>query len=184
MSALSSRDRRALWLGAALVLPVLAWRVVLAPLATSYGEQQARLELTAGLLTREQALVRDSAAIGAALRAARARFDDEARALVAAGDSVGAMSATQATLRAAARAANLAEVSIETNVAPGPSGVLFVVDADVRARGSVAALADWLDRVERGDQPRSVTRLEVTAGSDELLSVSARVRGFVRREVP
>jgi hypothetical protein len=61
---------------------------------------------------------------------------------------------------------------------------MFTVDVDLRARGSVAALEAWLGRVERSEHALSVSRLDVSAGPDDLLTVNARIRVLVRREAP
>jgi len=184
MNKITPRDRRALWLGAVLVLPIIGWQVGLGPLAASLGNQQARVAMAAGLLAREQALVRDSTEIGAALRTARVRFDTEGAPLLAAGDSIAAMAAAHAVLRATARAAELSEIDIEMSVAPGPSAFTYAVDADFRARGTPTALADWIARAERSDRLFAISRLDVTVGTDELASVYARIRVLVRREAP
>lgn len=184
MSALASRDRRALWLGVILVIPVIAWRAVLAPMASASAANTARAELTAGLLAREMALVRDGARLSAALDSARARLRGEAASLFTASDTTGATIALASWLRAAARVAGLADVRVEGAPVLQDAGEFMTVQADLRASGSTAALAEWLARVEGGERVISADRLDISTDGDGTLLISARLRGFARRSAP
>jgi type II secretory pathway component PulM len=184
VSALALRDRRALWLGAILVLPAITWRAVVAPIASVSSSNTVRAELTAGLLSREMALIRDGARLSAALGIARTRLRDESSSLFAASDTAGATSALASWLRAAARATELTEVRVEGAPVLQGAGEFMTVQADLRASGSTAALAAWLARVEGGERVLSVDRLDISTNGDGVLLISARVRGFARRSAP
>lgn len=184
MSGLARRDRRALWLGGAVVLPVLAWRAVAAPLVTTVRDTQARLEMAVGLLAREQALVRDSAALGRALRAAQARAARAGAPLLAAADTVGAMAAVRAMLRGVAQEAGLEEAAVDAVVEPGDAGTVLVVDADVRARGTIEAVDGWLARLDGSARRPAVARLELVADDEAGVVLRARVRVPVRLGAP
>jgi type II secretory pathway component PulM len=179
---LALRDRRALWFGALLVLPVIVWRGVVAPMASASASTAARAELTAGLLARELALLRDGARLSTALDSARAHL--RGASLFAASDTIEATNALVAWLRAAGRTSGLTDVRVEGAPEVQRLGDFMTMQADLRASGSTAALAAWLSRVEGGERVLSVDRLEISADDEGILFISARVRGFAQRSVP
>lgn len=184
MTALALRDRRALWIGALLVAPVLAWRLVVAPLAAANATHAAQAELAAGLLARERALLRDGPRLPGLLDSVRRRLHEESAALFGADDTVTAGRALVTALRTSAREAGLIDVSVESAPLPRATNAIMEVQADVRARGSTAALALWLARLEDGERVLPVDRLDVFADGDGRLAISARVRGFARPVTP
>lgn len=70
---LSPRDRRALGLGLAILLPVLLWLFVLRPYRDALVEARARLAQERSLLEREEGLVAAAPTLPAALEAATER---------------------------------------------------------------------------------------------------------------
>lgn len=58
--ALSTRDRRALVLGVALLAPVLVWRLIVSPYTAAENRLQAELEIETDLLSRELAVVEEA----------------------------------------------------------------------------------------------------------------------------
>jgi type II secretory pathway component PulM len=184
MNALSPRDRRTLWIGALIVVPVLAWRVVVSPLATARATHAERAELAAGLLAREQALLRDGPRLPVLLDSARRQLDVESASLFAVDDTAAAVRALVTALRTSARAAGLDDVSVESAALPRVTGVVVEVQADVRAHGSTAALAAWLARLDGGERVLPVDRLDLFADGDGRLAIGARVRGFARMVTP
>jgi type II secretory pathway component PulM len=180
MTTLSRRDRRALWWGAALLVPLLAWRGLVAPLADAHAARDARADLAAQLLARERALLRDGARLQSALASARRALDVDAAPLLAAPDSSAAAASVARWLRDAARASQLAEVGVNVTAASAISASLLNVVAEVQCRGTTDALEGWLDRVERSARGLLVERLDVTLADDGLLTASARVRALVR----
>jgi type II secretory pathway component PulM len=184
MNAFAPRDRRALWLGAMLVLPVLAWRVLVMPLAAANATNAARAELAAGLLARERALLRDGLRLPVLLDSARRQMRAEPASLFIADDTVAAVRALVTSLRTAARAAGLTDVSVESAPLLRATGEMVEVQADVRAHGSTAALSAWLAWLEDGARVLPVDRLDLFADGDDRLAISARVRGFARKVTP
>lgn len=184
MTALASRDRRALWVGAALIASVLAWRVLVMPLATAHATNTERAELAAGLLARERALVRDGPRLPAALETARQQLRAISVSLLIADDTAAAIRALATALRTTAREAGLVDVSVEGAPSPHWSGAVMEVQADIRAHGSTAALASWLAHLEGGERLLLVDRLDVFVNAEGRLAISARVRGFARQAAP
>lgn len=184
MRAFTPRDRRALWLGALLVVPVLTWRVLVTPLASTSATNAARAELAIGLLARERALLRDGPRLPVVLDSARGRLRTEAASYFIARDTVAALRALVASLRTAARDAGLAGVIVEGAPARHVTSAMMEVQADVRAHGSTAALSSWLARLEDGGRVLPVDRLDLFADGDGRLAISARVRGFARMAAP
>lgn len=181
MSRLSPRDRRALWFGALLVLPVLSWRLFVVPLSDLYRTNVARAELASELLEREQALLVEGPRLPARLDSARTALLAEQSGSLVADDTVAAARALFAALRNSARAAELTEISIEGAPPARSTSALMEVQADLRAYGSTAALSSWLGALEAEEQLLVVDRLDLTVSGEERLAVSARVRGFARR---
>lgn len=184
MTALATRDRRALWAGALLIASVLAWRVLVMPLATAHATNTERAELAAGLLARERALVRDGPRLPAALHAARAQLRAASALLLVADDTAAAVRALMTALRTTAREAGLVDISVEGAPSPHGSGAVMEVQADIRAHGSTAALASWLARLEGAERLHPVDRLDVFANAQGGLAINARVRGFARQATP
>lgn len=184
MTPVARRDRRALWIGALLVAPVLAWRVLVAPMVAASATHAAQAELAAGLLARERALMRDGPRLPALLDSARRQLHNESESLFSADDTVAAVRALVTALRTSAREAGLTEVSVEFAPSSRATNEMMEVQADVRARGSTAALASWLARIENGERVLPVDRLDVFADGEGRLAISARVRGFARAVAP
>jgi type II secretory pathway component PulM len=181
VSGLARGDRRALWLGALIVTPVLAWRAVVAPMSASVAQQEVRAAAAAGLLARERALLRDGPQLTAALAGARRTLAAESPRLFIAADTVGATSSLAAWVRGAATAAGLHDARIEVAPAVPQPGALLGVQVDVRAQGSLTAVAGWLSALERGDRLVSVRRVEIARTDGGAIAVSARVRGMARQ---
>ncbi len=74
LSQLAPRDRRALLVGAVLLLPLLAWGLALRPWLAGVEEVRDRARVEAGLLARERALLLEAAELPA-------RVDEATRAL-------------------------------------------------------------------------------------------------------
>ncbi|MBI3567539.1 MAG: type II secretion system protein M [Gemmatimonadetes bacterium] len=180
---MSTRDRRALWLGALVVVPVLAWRAVVAPVAAGVQRAHDDAATQRGLLAREKALLRD-----APLLPARAKHVAERAAVMAPrlfndADTVAASAALSAFVRDAARSAGLRVT--QTDAAPVEirgAGVV-ALGVDTRVEGTFGAIVSWLDQLESGERVLTVERFEVTATgtSEGTIAASARVRGFGAR---
>ncbi len=180
MNTLARRDRRALWLGALVLFPVLAWRGVVAPLAASVAGAEARATTAVALFAREQALLRDGPRLRTELATANRLLASESPSLFTAADTASATSALAAWIRATARASGFEEFRVEVAAAMPTRGDVMVVQVDVRATGTIATLATWLARLDGGERLLPVERLDIAADVDGTLAISARVRGFAR----
>lgn len=180
MSALTPRDRRALWLGAITLSAALLWRAVVLPVASSVAQAEARAEAAAGLLAREHAIVRDAPAVPARLAAVRRQFDSVTTRLFVANDTVGAQQALIGALRSAASRAGLTEFRAESAPATAPAGGLLALQMELRGRASTRALAAWLAALERSERLVMIERLDVAVDGDNGLAVSATVRALAR----
>lgn len=180
MSTLRHRDRRAVWFGALVVVPVLGWRLLVAPFVASIAEAEAKAEATVQLLARELALLRDGRLLAAQLAASRQRLDAAAPLLFVANDTSEATAALAAWCRSTARDARLSDV----RTAPAPldvaSEVLIPAAVDITARASTASLAHWLATLEGAGRLVTLERLDVVGNPDGSLSISARARGWAR----
>ncbi len=180
MNALDVRDRRALWLGALIVLPVLFWRGVVSPFDAAVSGAQERAEQSRALLAREQAALLDAPRLPAALAALRLRGVDEAPRLFGGADTVAATAALANWVRSAAAGAGLHSAQASAGPVDPVSGELRAVSVDLRAEGDFGAVAAWIELMDSGERALVVDRLDISAsGNDDgTVAISARVRGF------
>lgn len=184
MTVLTRRDRRALWIGALIVAPIMAWRGVIAPLAAIIAETRARAESAEGLLVRERALLRDAPQWSAQLAVARRGLHRAAPQLFIAADSLEASAAVAAWLRVAASRARLEDVRVSPVPSSFVAGDVFATEIDVTARGTTAALSRWLAAIESEAHFVSLVRVDIQIRDDGGLEIGARARAFARRGAP
>lgn len=175
----SARDRRALWIGAAIVAPVLLWRLAMAPAAAAMARADERVTAARELLARERAMLRDAPRLPARERTTRARAADEAPRLFGGADTVAATAALAAWVRDAAVGAGLRNAQASAAPVEVVTEGVAAVGVELRAEGSFAALAAWLELMESGERLLAVERLDIAAAdTDGAVSVNARVRGY------
>ena len=159
--ALSPRDRRAVTWGAAVLVPALAWTLVVSPYFAALGKAKETLEQDRALLRREMELLSEAADY-------RRAFDDGAEKLLAAaprlmgGDDDGAASAAVAGyLRRLARMGG-AHV---TRVEPGPSrdagGGVTALPVGVSGESDLEGLLTFLQMLEAGPKLVDVSELRI-----------------------
>lgn len=175
----SARDRRALWIGAAIIVPVLLWRLAIAPSASALARASERATAARELLAREQAMLRDAPRLPAREREARARAANEAPRLFGGADTVAATAALAAWARDAAVGAGLRNAQASAAPVETVTEGVASVGVDLRAEGSFAALAAWIELMESGERLLAIERLDIAAaGAEGAVSVNARVRGY------
>jgi len=163
--ALSARDRKAVTWGAAVLVPALAWTLVVSPYLDALGEAKARLEQDRATLEREMEVLAETADY-------RRAFDEGAEKLLAAaprlmgGDDDGAASAAVAGyLRRLARMGG-AHV---TRVEPGPSrdagGGVTALPVGVSGESDLEGLLTFLQMLEAGPKLVDVAELRIEASS-------------------
>ena len=161
--ALTPRDRKAITWGAAVLVPALAWTMVVSPYLDALGEAKTRLEQDRATLEREMEVLSEAADY-------RRAFDDGAEKLLAAaprlmgGDDDGAASAAVAGyLRRLARMGG-AHV---TRVEPGPSrdagGGVTALPVGVSGESDLEGLLTFLQMLEAGPKLVDVDELRIEA---------------------
>lgn len=181
---LGPRDRRAVFVGGAVLVPMLAFSLVGKPylharrvLAELVHEQQ-------DLLRRELQLVQSGPHLSNDLSAAASSLAHARPRLFPARDP---LSATALLVRAVSETARQQRVLVEA-VESGPAEYLhnglMAVQVDMRGRGDLEGLLRWLDALETGPKLLRVEHLTVAqVGSvvldAETLTFAASVRGFI-----
>jgi type II secretory pathway component PulM len=186
---LAPRDRRAVTLGAIVLLPTVAWSVAIKPYRHARAELAVRVAEQRQLLARERALLREGPGLARELRdatdaleAARIRLLPERDALAATGALVGIVGD-------AARRRGVLIESIESRGAERADGGLVNVRIEVRGRGDLEGLLRWLQTLETDPLLLRVDGLSVSrAGGNEgtldsldteTLALSATVRAYI-----
>jgi hypothetical protein len=186
MTRLTDRDRRALRLGALVLLPALLWVWGVQPYRTALGDARAQLLAQRLELARERALLDDGgrgrlllAAVDSASRAAEPRTFAARDDMLASAELAGYLSRT-------ARASRVWLREADTRPAAAlPSGVR-VLQVEIRAESDLEGILSFLQALERGERLVRVERLAVTRpdGGDEeddgaqALRLTATVQGF------
>ncbi len=175
-----ARDRRALWIGALIVMPVLLWRVAVVPYRAALAQGEERATSARELLSREKALLRDAPRLPEMAKAAATRAEDESSRLFGGADTVAATAALASWVRNAAVGAGLRAPQTSAAAVDIVTGGVESVGVDMRAEGSFAAVATWIGLMETGERLLRVERLELaaTGATDGTVSLSARVLGY------
>lgn len=171
---LAVRDRRALLLGALVVVPALAWSFVVRPWRDEVVRLEDRLDAQRALLERERALLRGGPA---------AAVPAPDSALPTAPDADAAAAALASHVAALAVDAGLRVHETEATDAPSPSGAVGEVALRLRAGGTLEATMRLLAALAHGPRLVQVEELAVEAGAEPgaesgVLGLEARVRGY------
>jgi hypothetical protein len=189
--ALTRTDRRALSLGALVALPVLAYTLAVRPYLTALADTRARVSDERALLARERQLVGQAPSFPVRHRLASAALGTTWTRLVRGADtlSVAAVLANQVT--DAASGAGLLVEQVETHGADSIRTAalsrvrLGVATVELRARGDLKRILDFLDALETGETLVRIDRLRIErspAGTDaadqETLAIAVTVTGI------
>lgn len=152
LGRLGPRDRRALALGAAVLVPVLLWTGVVRPYARLLDETRSRVAVERSLLARERGLLAVADQLPGLLAESTARLAEESAALLGAANAVAAEGALMDHVqRTATRSRVLVQdargVEIGAEEAIGP---IAPVRLGVRVESDLAGLAAFLNRLESG----------------------------------
>lgn len=186
---LRPRDRRALALGAAVLLPALAWRLVLRPYQHARADLRARVSEQRDLLARERAVLAAAPSMARELDAAVAAVETARERLLPEHDALAATSALVGIVGDAARRHGVLIESIESRATERAGGGLLAVKIDVHGRGDFEGLLRWLQALESNRRLVRVEGLSVgRAGADaepdsldmETLALSASVQAYLR----
>lgn len=186
-SSLRPRDRRALGMGAAILIPALAWSAVVRPFVRGLGEDRARLVEQRGLLERELALVAGAPAQGAEESAANAGRSRLAPRLFE-GDALSAATALAGYATESARRNGVLVEEIQSGITAEAGPGLTRVEVATRGRSDLAGVLRWLRTLEAGGKLVRVERLSLERQSDsspgdsadtEIIALTATLRGYV-----
>jgi type II secretory pathway component PulM len=185
---LGSRDRRALTLGALILVLALGFSLVVQPYRRARAELRDRVAEQRGLLARELAVIATAAQLPGELdRAARALTGRRLR-LLPGRDALNATAALVNVVGDEARRHNVLLEAIESRAAESVGGGLMAVRIEVRGRTDLEGLLGWLRALESGARLLRVDGLTVgrtDAGADvdsldtETLLLAAVIRGYV-----
>lgn len=163
LARITPRDRKAIRLGAAILVPGLLWAFALAPYLQALQSQQARLADERGLLARELELLGQA-------RGFRGAFDRGARTLLAVAprltggdDDAAAGAAVAGYVR---RLAQMGGANV-TRVDPGPArdagGGLAALPVAVTGEADLEGLMTLLQMLETGPKLVRVDQLKIEA---------------------
>ncbi|MEX0892841.1 MAG: type II secretion system protein GspM [Gemmatimonadota bacterium] len=164
LASLGERDRRALLLGAAVLLPALLWAGAVRPYTAALQDVRDRLSTERALLAREQGLVATAAELPARLTDAERLAAASGERLVRASNRPLAEAALTGTLEHVASASRVllqGVRGVEPVDAPtAPAGVVAVQVA-VQGESDVAGLTRFLHRIESSPLLMRVRALDV-----------------------
>ena len=166
LTSLDARDRRALILGAWVLVPLLIAVVLIRPYVRVLLEQREALASERTLLARENRALLHLPDDRRSLASLDSELSTLAPRLFAGSDAVTASAelARYAAERAAMSRLRLAQVETEMRVDSTLSGGDLRVS--LRARGDILAIHEFLRSVESGPKLVRVERVEVVRGSD------------------
>ena len=155
---LGPRDRRALRLGAWVVLPALFLLLVARPYQRALSAAGEELDRQRSLLTRELGALRDAPRDAQLVRHGRDALAEERFRLFEAADAVAA-SAQLGSYVAARAAESGVDVDESETITVGDSAAVTAVD--IAATGTVAEIAEFLRALENGPKLARAERIVI-----------------------
>jgi hypothetical protein len=184
-STMSPKDRRAIMLGAVLILPALFWIYGVQPYRAALGEAREELEVQRLALSREKAAVMTTATSPGAQKSADSTLIMVAPRLFEGRDDAIASAQLAAYLGTIARRSRM--LMEDANTRPSttsPEGVR-TLRVEVRAESDIQGVATFIHNLEAGDKLVRVDRLEISRvpgleekNGFETLAVAATISGF------
>lgn len=185
---LGSRDRRALTLGALVVLPAFGFALVVKPYLHARTVRLERVREQRDLLRRELSLVAAAHDVPARLERAAHTFARSRSRLLSGRDPLGATAALVSLVGDEARRRGVLLETIESGSPEPLNDRLVAVQIEVRGRGDLEGSLRWLEALETGPhllrvERLTVGRLDQAVPRDSLdvetLTLGAVVRGIV-----
>ena len=184
LTRLAPRDRRALHLGAWLIVPLLLATAVVEPYLRARLDARVALASDQMLVARESGAVIDLPRDRATLDSLTAVLTGVSRRLFAGNDAVTASAelARHVSITASECGLHLEQIDTETQLDTNTVGALGV---SMRARGDVVAIHAFLRAMERGSMLVRIERVEIARATDlavfdGVLTLSAVVTGHAR----
>jgi type II secretory pathway component PulM len=185
---LGPRDRRALTLGALVLVPALAFSFGVKPYLHARTGLRDRVREQGELLARELALVASARQLSAQLSGASRALASRRSRLFPGHDPLAASATLVSAVGDEARRHGVLLEAIESRAPEAVGGGLVAVQIEVRGRGDLEGLLRWLQALETGPrllrvEQLSVGRLDTGVPSDSLdvetLTLAAVVRGYL-----
>jgi hypothetical protein len=165
LERLAARDRRAVLLGLAILLPAFAWVGIVRPYRAALTDVRERVAAEQALLTREEELLRNADRLPEQMGKAEAEADRAQHRLVdAANTALAEAELTDHLERIADRSRvlllEIQSVARDRRAEPGPSGVQPIRLA-VHGESDLAGIADFLHRLEQSQMLLRIEQLQL-----------------------
>jgi hypothetical protein len=184
LDSLSTRDRRALIIGAAIALPVIGYLAAVRPYLRSEAVAREAVIAQRELLAREEELVNHAAQIPPRLATASAVVRLVSSRLYDAREPIAATAALARDVRRALDGAHVAAQRIESRDATTASNGLRELTVELHAEGDLQGIMGALSTLERGDKLIRVRRLSLdrsaTGPGPTTLAWTATIQGYAR----
>lgn len=185
ISEMSTRDRRALTLGAAILLPALFYVWGVKPYAAALTDSRQRLSIERETLARERAAVSAAHRNPALQHVADSAMRVTAPRLFAGRDDVMASAELASYLGDVARRHHVWLQDASTRPAATADGGVRTLHVEVRAESDLQGILEFLQALENGGKLVRVDRVDISrqpSRSDEngaeTLALSATIAGF------
>jgi hypothetical protein len=190
-STMSPKDRRAIILGAVLVLPALIFIYGVRPYRASLTDTRDELETARLALSREKAAVAVTDTNPAGLRTADSALTMVAPRLFEGRDDAIASAQLAAYLGTVARRSRVLMQDANTRPSIASPEGIRTLRVEVRAESDVQGIATFLHNLESGSKLVRVDRLEISRvpgledkNGYETLSIAATIAGFAFNAAP
>lgn len=161
---LSPRDRRAMILGALLVVPATAWSQGVLPYLRAVRDAQAELRQERGLLERELQVLAGSARYPTEFSAGADRLLAEVPRLIGGGDDGAASAALAGYVRGVAQAARVQLSRVEPASSADAGGGVTSLPLEVSGEGDIEGIMTLLHLLETGPKLVHVTGMTLETG--------------------
>ena len=186
--ALSTRDRRALQLGAIVALPALLYVAAIKPYLRSVADAKTAIASQGDLLRRERALVASAPELPRAILVAQRTLTATDARLYGQRDPVAATAALSRDVTSALDDAGVALQRSEARDVVLRKDGLHELTIDVRAEGDLDGILSAVSQLEAGPKLIRVARLGIersalvpaAANAPEALSLVATIHGYAR----
>ncbi|HEX6369722.1 MAG TPA: type II secretion system protein GspM [Longimicrobium sp.] len=180
-SQMSPRDRRALTLGGAVLVPALLFALVVRPLAGGVDETRERVREQRELLARERGLVAQAAEYPSRLRRAEAALRAEGPRLFRGIDGLAAASALEEYVSDAADRNRVSVRQSESRDGEPVGEGITALQVDLQGEGDLRGILSLLRALDAGTRLVRVEQLAIQArgaGEDAPLSFSLTAVGY------
>ncbi|HET9425495.1 MAG TPA: GspMb/PilO family protein [Gemmatimonadaceae bacterium] len=184
-STMSSKDRRAIVLGAAIVMPALLFIWGVRPYRAALAETRDELEIARLALSREKAAVTTTRANPGAQRSADSALMMTAPRLFEGRDDAIASAQLASYLGTVARRSRVLMQDANTRPSSTSPEGIRTLRVEVRAESDIQGITTFLHNLESGQKLVRVDRLEISRvpgleerNEFETLSIAATIVGF------